>query len=503
MPSANYDIRYVAIYLRKSRGEEEDLQKHEIVLTEMCKNNNWKFIKYKEIGTSDSIELRQEMTKLLVDVESRIYDAVLVNDYDRLSRGDMGEQDKIKKVFRKANTLIITPNKIYDLDNESDDMYTDFAGLIARQEYKQIKKRLQQGKKIGARMGNWTNGIPPFGYSYQRYKDKFNEKGLVVNDEEVDIFRYIVKKSLEGVSPHKIAWELNTQGTKTRKGNNWSNVAIYRILENETYLGKIISNKQKGDGHKIKKDAADEYKRLPKNEWTIVENCHEALIEQEDFDRIQSLIDKRRLLPLSARSSKAEFTGILRCGICGRTLSTQKRDDNSTIKPCNHRNEFGVRCINRGGSFNDVRDQLNKAVLQYRDSILANIGKSHDGEIKEIQGRIKAKNKDLRKFSEAFEKVQDSYELGDYSRDEFLTRKSKWEEKINNAKLEISRYERQLKIQEQITNRDKLEILNSYLENIDNISEVSDRNKFYKTFLESIIWTRIDDQEPTLTINFQ
>jgi len=405
MASVDYDIRYVAIYLRKSRGEEEDLRKHEIVLTEMCSMNDWKFIKFKEIGSSDRIELRQEMKRLLVDVENGVYDAVLVNDYDRLSRGDMGQQDRIKKIFQKSNTLIITPNKIYDLNNDMDDTYAEFSGFMARQEYRTIKKRLQQGKKVGARMGYWTNGIPPFAYCYERYNEKFNEKGLVVNEEEADVYRYIVKRSLEGVSPHKISWDLNTQGIKTRKGNNWSNVSIYRILENETYLGKIISNKQKGDGHKVKKDNADEYKRIPKNEWVVVEDCHEALIEQDDFDKIQSLIEKRRLLPVSARSSKGEFTGILKCGVCGHTLSTQERDKNSTIKTCSHRNEFGVKCINRGGSFNEVRDELNRAIVQFRDDIVANTGKSHDVEIKEIQGRIQVKNKELKKFAEAIEKV--------------------------------------------------------------------------------------------------
>lgn len=503
MANVNYDIRCVAIYLRKSRGEEEDLKKHETVLEGTCNKNNWKYIKYKEIGTSDSIELRPQMKKLLVEVESGLYDAVLVNDYDRLSRGDMGEQDRIKKVFRKSNTLIITPNKIYDLNNDSDDMYTDFEGVFARQEYKKIKKRLQQGKKIGARMGKWTNGTPPFGYCYERYNDKYNEKGLVVNDEESVVYKYIIQQSLEGVSPNKISYDLNIKGYKTRNGNSWSNVSVYRILESETYLGKIVSNKQKGDGHVLKKDSADEFKRLPKSEWVIVENCHEALIEQEDFDRIQYLIDSRRLLPTSARSSKGEFTGILRCGVCGHTLATQYRESNSTIKTCGYKNEFGERCGNRGGSFNEVRIELNKAILQYRDSILDNVGKSNNNEIIAIQDKIKLKEKDLNKFSSAFEKVQDSYELGDYSRDEFLTRKTKWEDKINNSKSEIARHKRELKTQEQITSQDKLEVLNDYLENFDRITDVSDRNKFYKTFLESIIWTRFANEEAILNINFQ
>ena len=61
----NYDIRYVALYLRKSRGEEEDLIKHETILIDMCKKNDWKYVIFKEIATSDSIELRPIFQKLL------------------------------------------------------------------------------------------------------------------------------------------------------------------------------------------------------------------------------------------------------------------------------------------------------------------------------------------------------------------------------------------------------------------------------------------------------
>ena len=69
---SNYNIRYVAMYLRKSRGEEDDLVKHETILCDMCKKNNWKYVKYKEIGSSDSIELRPKIKQLLEEVESEI-----------------------------------------------------------------------------------------------------------------------------------------------------------------------------------------------------------------------------------------------------------------------------------------------------------------------------------------------------------------------------------------------------------------------------------------------
>lgn len=498
-----YNIRYVAMYLRKSRGEEEDLVKHETILSDICKKNNWKYVEYKEIGTSDSIELRPVMKKLLEDIQSEIYDAVLVVDYDRLSRGDMGQQDTIKKILKKTDTLIVTPNKVYDLNNEVDDTYTDFQGLLARQEYKMITKRLRQGKKIGARMGKWTNGSPPFGYCYERYKDKYNEKGLVVNDEEFKIYRYIVEKALDGLSPNSIALNLNEQGIRTRQGKIWSHVAIYRILTSETYLGKIISNKQKGDAHKIKKSSSENYRKLSREEWIIVENCHEAIITQDEFDKIQLLIKKRTLIPAGARASKTEFTGVLRCGCCGHTMQIQKKKDGKDlIRCCRYSDSSGKRCINRGGYLQPVKDEIKKAIIQYKKEVLNKLqGINNKGKNLTIN-QLKSKRRELKKFQEALEKVQDSYDLGDYSREEFLRRKSKWNSKILETKSQISLLEKQLKFQEQVTDEERLNIINYFLENIDMIEDVKDKNKLYRTILDSVIWKKVDTKEAEIEIIF-
>ncbi|HHY20616.1 MAG TPA: recombinase family protein [Bacilli bacterium] len=499
----NYPVSTVAVYLRKSRGEEEDLSKHQLILTELCEKNKWKYVEYKEIGSSDSIELRPVMQRLLKDVEEDTFDAVLVVDYDRLSRGDAGQQDRIKKIFKKNGTLIITPNKVYDLNNDNDDTYTDFQGFMARQEYKMITRRLRQGKKIGARQGKWTNGSPPFGYSYERYRNKYNQKGLVINDEEKDIVRYIIDKALEGDSPNSIAWDLNKQEIRTRQGKLWSNVAIYRMLQNETYLGKIISNKQKGDGHKIKKASAEEFRRLPREEWVIVENCHEPIITQEEFDKIQLMIEKRRKIPTSARTNKGEFTGVLKCGVCNHTMQIQRRKGRvDTIKPCQYHDQLGEKCINRGGVLQPVRDAIKEVIIEYKKEILAKLEGASNRDIEYVTKQLQQKYKEMKKYEGALEKVLDAYELGDYSRDEYITRKRKWADKISNLENEITLLEKELKSQEQINDEERLYAITYFLENIDKIENIQDRNKLYKTLLDSVIWKRIGDEEPYLEINF-
>ena len=234
LENRKYIIRYVAIYIRKSRAESmEDLEKHRMVLTELCKRHNFKYVEYIEVGTSDSIDLRPKICKLLKEVEEGVYDAVCVVEYDRLGRGDLGEQDRIKKAFQKSNTFIITPDKIYDLNDDVDDTYADFKGFFARQEYKMITKRLRQGKKIGARRGQWTNGTPPFPYVYQRYKEKINPKGIVVDDDRYEVYRSIIEEALNGMPPQKIAEVLNRKGILTAKSKYWSGVTIQRLLIDE------------------------------------------------------------------------------------------------------------------------------------------------------------------------------------------------------------------------------------------------------------------------------
>lgn len=292
-----------------------------MTLERLCKAHGWKYVEYLEVGTSDSIELRPKMTQLLREVEDEYYDAVLVVDYDRLGRGDLGEQDRIKKAFQKSDTLIITPDKIYNLNDDLDDTYADFKGLCARQELKMITKRLRQGKKIGALRGDWTNGTPPFPYVYQQYQDTFNEKGLVVHRERYVIYREFIEMALCNKSPAEIAIEFNNRGIRTPKGNLWSNTAIYRILVDETGLGRIISNKTTGDGHRIKKPNSKPVRKVPRSEWTIVENCHEAVKTQQEHDRILRLMENRKTFSPRARHQTYGLSGLIKCERCGRTHS--------------------------------------------------------------------------------------------------------------------------------------------------------------------------------------
>lgn len=506
-------IRFVAIYLRKSRGDEETaLKNHEIELVKLCTQNNWKYVIYPEIGTSDSISMRPELTRLLEDIENDIYDAVLIIDFDRLTRGDEEDRGKILKTIRKSETYIVTPEKIYDLDDDNDDLQIGIKGLFAREEYKSIKKRFKRGKKIGSLRGYWTNGIPPFPYEYQSWKDKFNERGLVVNDDKLKTYRFIIDSFLiDRMVCHQIAWELNIQHILSPRGGRWHGEVIRRLLLDESHLGYIITNKTSGDGHKIKKDSSKPLQIIPKEKWIIIKNCHEAVKTEEEHQLILEYLNRKTLAPTRTRQDRIIYplSGLIKCSICGHTMQVTKREDRrypDSIKPCWYRDEFGNKCSNRGGITKYIEEEIERQLDYYYDN-LVNILETQEQEDEDdvtygIKKRISNQLQLIDKKNETFQRVKDAYDEGVYSLQDLRERQEKHRKEINELETELKELQKKLKYEENLTTQERIHYIDVFREKIkqENLSG-EEINANYKLIIENIIWTRIDD-DISVKVNF-
>lgn len=502
-------IKYVALYLRKSRGDEETaLDKHKLILCDLCKSNNWKYVEYEEIVSGDSVSMRPIFQKLLIDIENGIFDAVAVVDIDRLGRGDEQDQGMIKKAFAKSNTLIITPQKVYDLNNDTDKTFVDFKTFLARQEYSQIVKRLIQGKKIGARQGAWTNGTPPYPYEYERWKDKYNQKGLVVNDDKLTIYRYIINSVInDNKTPSEISYELNKKNILSPRNGIWHSGTIYRLLIDETHLGKIVSNKSKGDGHKKKKPDAINNKRLPKNQWVIVENCHEAVKTQEEHDKI--LLFCSRLIKVPKRKSKKilPFSGLIKCGLCGHTMSLYYRENRKThesLKPCWYHTPEGKKCTNQGMSITFLYDYINNQILNYKYHLQEILSQNKFSNQQEnIQNKVNDQKQFLENKQKSLSRILDGFENGIYSLNLFKERKLKIEESIIKSEEQIKLLEIELRNINNVTIKDKLNLIDKFEINIrkNDLTGIQ-TNKLYKSIIDSIKWTK-KDKDINIEVKFK
>ncbi|HID0815761.1 TPA: recombinase family protein [Clostridium botulinum] len=507
-------IKDVAIYLRKSRGEEEDLEKHRMALVDMCKIKGWRYTEYSEVGTADSLVFRPQMRKLLSDIENELFDAVVVIDMDRLSRGDGEEQAKIKNIIRRSGTYIVTPQKMYDLNNESDDMYSDFEGLMARVEYKQIKKRFRRGKRQGARRGDWTNGTPPFPYVYQQWHDEktgemhINEKGLVVNREKYEIYRFMIDKVLlERITPNNIAWELNRRGIPSPRGGRWYGVTVQRILVDETHLGKIISNKTSGDGHKIKKskDSKDVVYH-PREEWIIVENCHEAVKTQEEHDKLLLFFARETKAPKRTATKISPLSGLLKCKKCSHTIQTLYRSDRKGeeyIKPCWYRDELGNKCKNKGAKADIVHKAIREQLALYEQEL--RIALQQDGDIdsdKSILREINMTLKELTRLEKKICKIDELVEDEYYTPQEARKRKETLKVKIDETETRLNLLQIKLNNSEKTTNQERLTIIERFKKAVAQENLTADElNEWYKSIISHIVWEKTED-ELLIDVNF-
>lgn len=308
------------IYLRKSRkGDDPDetaaetLRRHREQLLALAQERSLNVVEIKEeIVSGGSIAARPQMQALLSEVEQGRYDAVLVMDIDRLGRGSMIDQGIIGQTFRESETLVITPDKTYDLSDDLDEDYYDFYAFFARKELKQIKKRLQRGKMKSFREGNFVWARPPYGYL------KSDRNQIAPDPQTAGVVRRIFRQYLAGLSMGKIAEHLNEEGILTSQGCQWSHKTVSAILRNREYAGDVVCGKTKLIRGKAVKQ--------PPENWLILPGRHEGIISKEQFEQVQQKLAKRPSGSLRKdRKLKNPLTGVLYCGACGANM-TRKSD---------------------------------------------------------------------------------------------------------------------------------------------------------------------------------
>ena len=133
------------MYLRKSRMDtdfddvsvEETLNRHRRILESFCKERRLNVVEtLEEVVSGESLSARPQMLRLLDLVNTGMYAGVVCVDIERLSRGSSLESGYIMQVLQTNNCKIITPSKIYDLQNESDEQFTDMKFMFSRYELK-------------------------------------------------------------------------------------------------------------------------------------------------------------------------------------------------------------------------------------------------------------------------------------------------------------------------------------------------------------------------------
>lgn len=315
-----------AMYLRKSREEkdmsmEETLYKHHAALMAYADKYGYTIRPediYQEVISGESLFARPKMLALLEAVAAERYEAVLCMDMQRLGRGGMYDQGFILDTFKYSETLIVTPERIYDMTKELDEEAAEMQTFLSRSEYRMITKRLQRGLRQVVENGAYTPNAP-FGYR-KIYVGKLSTLEIV--PEEAEYVRQIFQMYADGDGCTRIEQALNAMGIHGRRGSRFNRNTIRLILTNPVYIGKIRWNKTSTVRSGIGRDRQKKTVYNDPEQWKIIDGKHPPIITRELWDKVQ-FRRQSQYFYVDNKHIASPLAGMIRCSKCGHLMNMQ------------------------------------------------------------------------------------------------------------------------------------------------------------------------------------
>ena len=394
-------IKYkVGIYIRLSREDvlrqEESLSviNQKNILQSYVYENNYELYKiYIDDGFTGTNFDRPAFKELIQDIEYGKINMVITKDLSRLGRDYIETGKYIEKYFPTHNVRYVALLDGIDtvMDNSNNDI-APFKAVINDMYSRDNSKKIRSALKSMQLKGKWVGGCIPFGYM----KDPQDKNHLIINEEEAKIVRNIFKYAKTGMNYYQIAEKLTSDNVPTssmlrdtnRKGKMailgiWSTKTIKGILSNQLYLGDMVQNKNSRISYKIRKNVKNS-----KDNWIIVSNTHEPLVDRETFNSIQKILANCKVR--SKKQIYRSLDGLLYCYDCGHKITICSPNKNGyTYTVCNYYRMYSKKKICTSHSFNYdklenlVLNELKKMLmtsLDYKD-ILERVKKIYNNEI--------------------------------------------------------------------------------------------------------------------------
>lgn len=358
-----------ALYCRLSvddelNGESNSITHQKEMLEEYAQKNNFYNIKfYVDDGYSGTNFNRPAFKELIKNIDSGIVGTVIVKDMSRLGRDYLKVGYYSEVYFGEAGVHFIAVNDNVDNTIENDSDFTPFRNIMNEWYAKDTSKKVRAVIRAKGMSGKSTCNCPPYGY----IKDE--NGNWLVEKEAAEIVKRIYRLCIEGYGPMQISKKLNAQEAispvvwknkvgwkyKLEKVDHpelWTVSAIRRILSNPIYLGNTVNFRTKKKSYK-----SHSVVYLPKDEWVIFEDTHEAIIDRDTFDTVQKLREgvRRRV---SIDGEMSIFSGLLYCADCGAKmyLNRHRGSEKDAFNCASYRKEKERTCTSHYITLHAIED---------------------------------------------------------------------------------------------------------------------------------------------------
>ena len=326
-----------AIYCRLSKdddldGESASIANQRDMLEHYCEKQGWEVVEVYQDDRYTGLNMeRPDLKRMIKAIERRQVNLVITKDLSRLGRNYLQTGYLIEDFFPRNGVRYIAMNDGIDTLRENNDI-APFKNILNEMYSKDISKKVHSSYLLKAQKGEFTGCVAPFGYR----KDPEDKNHLLVDEETAPIVRQIFRWALEGHGPNFIRRRLEEQKvpcptwwnrergirnvrTKWEKQDPingrymWDFSVIKDILMNPVYAGAIASQKK---DYRFKIGTIGEKKP---QDWIVVEQRHEPLIDCKSFAIVQDKLKSRQRPRQNGETSL--FAGLIKCGECGKSLT--------------------------------------------------------------------------------------------------------------------------------------------------------------------------------------
>lgn len=341
---------FVAIYLRLSRddgnAESMSIANQRDMLTAYCEERGWKIYDiYVDDGFTGTNFERPGFQRMIEDIEKGYINVVLTKDLSRFGRNYIVTGHYTDFFFPEHGVRFVAVNDSYD-SNQDDNDIAPFKNILNEWYAKDISKKVRTARGTSAKQGKFMGSKPPFGY----VKSPENKHMLIIDPPAAEIVKRLFREFAGGESGRSIAATLNAEGVDTpaeyyfkqtgkraTRGDNkqlWGSCTIMQLLRNQVYMGNMVQSKRKVSNYKSKKRHVTD-----PDDWVVVYNTHEALIDKYTWDCVQRRMDATKRAPsnhaikVTSKNEISLFSGIIRCADCGAAMAfNQRKRKNGNVK---------------------------------------------------------------------------------------------------------------------------------------------------------------------------
>lgn len=392
-------IYSTAVYARLSVETEEKIERGTI-------NNQVEFLKnyiqlqedlsLSEIYIDDDITGtkfdRPAFNRLIEDIKKDKINCIVVKDLSRFGRNYVESGEYIEKIFPFLKVRFIAINDHYDSISGNSDIVTPFKNIVNEIYAKDISKKICTSVVTRQKKGEYIGGMAAYGY----LKDPEDKHKLVIDEETAPVVKQIFDWKVKGLSYLAIARKLNEQGVPSptqykyslgilkkdkNKDHKWNTLNVKRILLNPIYMGNMVQGKYRQSMYKNKSRET-----RSEEDWIVVENTHEAIIEKATFNTVKSQLAEKSKNQQQCRRNEAKdpkaniFKGHLYCGNCGRKMLQQTTadvlaDETVVVRAryiCpNYRQHLTKACADKSIQYDYLKETIKGIIVEYSKVLMS------------------------------------------------------------------------------------------------------------------------------------